>query len=1473
MVEVSYDEAPAGIDVSAYRTSLRIYVNGEKVHVPEPDPHELLLDFLRKRGFTGAKLGCGEGGCGACTVVVSRWDAASGSVRHASVNACLMPLLAADGCAVTTVEGIGNARTGMHPVQQRMTDLHGSQCGFCTPGIVMAMYGIFLNEPEATTAHVEENMDGNLCRCTGYRPIWDAAKSLCVDAERDASDVPDKCATCPHKGEEGHACAGGADIEACAEHSVVSTSKSKLAEPAVATPYAQTEAAQRDCERKLPDELNGPQGPLRIQAPHAAWWKPASLADALAIKASVPGVRVVVGNTEVGIEARFKQAAPRTVLCTADIAELREVTVSEGGCVFGASAPLSAVEAACHAGASVHPVAKAAASMLRWFASNQIRNTACLGGNLATASPISDMNPLLAAAGAELDVASAARGTRSVPVAAFFKGYRKVDLAEDELIVRVRVPAAAPAGSGSVVHVEVVEPYKQARRREDDISIVTATFRASFAPSADGSAWRVKDAALAFGGLAPTTILAPKAAAALVGQEWSHDTFAAAADALRAEVRVPPGAPGGQSEFRTALAASFLFKFYIKCCQDLAARVAEAGPGASLPAAPAVDSPARSASCSFVTEPKPSTAGLQTYALRTKIAPGLDADVFPESSAAAVKSSAAPNGAAYSANYSANGGSGTAVTGSHGKGGSGKPTPHAAGHLHTTGEAVYVDDMPPPPGMLHAWLVQSTRAAARITRVDAAAARAMPGVKGVFFREDLPGDNVMGPVAHDEECFADGIVRCVGQVIGIAVGATLAEAKAAALAVKVEYEDFDEWGPDSANPIVTIEEAIAASSFYEATDHTLESGRSVEAALAEPGLKVVKGEFKLGGQEHFYLEANTTLAIPVEGGGMAVHTSTQAVTKTQKFVASTCGLPANKVVCHMKRMGGGFGGKETRSVFASAAAAVAALLTNQPVRLSLERDIDMQISGQRHAFIARYTAAATVPTDGSPPRLAALDAELFSNGGCALDLSGPVMDRALFHLDNCYQWPSLRCRGRVCRTHQAPHTAFRGFGGPQGMMVAEAIMEHLCSEVGADPVSFRGANLYSEGDETHFGQRLEAWNVPRAWRELVASSEIADRRAAAEAFNKEHRYRKRGLAIIPTKFGINYTAKFMNQGGALVHLYTDGTLLVTHGGTEMGQGLHTKVCQVVASSFDVPQASVHVAETASDKVANTIPTAASMSADLYGMAALDACEQIIKRLTPIRKALPEGATLAEVATAAHMQRVDLSAHGFYKVPDDRCGFDWLLKPPPKASGEGPDNSLRGLPFNYFTQGVGVAEVELDVLTGDHSVLRADLVVDVGSSLNPALDVGQIEGAFAQGMGLCTIEEVVWADTDHAWVQPRGRLFTKGPGAYKIPSFNDVPRDFRVHLLQGVKNRFAVHSSKAVGEPPLYLGFSVYMALREAVRAARAEHLGEAAGKHFIMHSPATSERLRMACADEIARACVEANNRADATNYVAKASF
>lgn len=442
------------------------------------------------------------------------------------------------------------------------------------------------------------------------------------------------------------------------------------------------------------------------------------------------------------------------------------------------------------------------------------------------------------------------------------------------------------------------------------------------------------------------------------------------------------------------------------------------------------------------------------------------------------------------------------------------------------------------------------------------------------------------------------------------------------------------------------------------------------------------------------------------------------------------------------------------------------------------------------------------------------------------------------------RWPALHAVGTLCRTNQPSHTAFRGFGGPQGMMVVETVLEHLASVTGLPSQLLREQNLYELGDRTHYGQLLDEWNVPVALSEVMASAKVAERQLAVDDFNRANKWRKRGLCVLPTKYGLNYTAKFMNQGGALVNIYIDGTVLVSHGGMEMGQGLHTKMAQVAARALGISHDRVRISETMTSVVPNATPTAGSMGTDLYGMAVLNACEQLNARLQPLKDSNPDASWEEIISKAYYVERINLSAQGFYRVPDDRCGYDWSI--PPKQR---PD----GNPFNYFTQGAACTEVEVDILTGDNRIIRADIVMDVGQSINPAIDIGQIEGAFVQGYGWCTMEELIWGDKDHPWVR-EGQLFTRGPGSYNIPSFNDVPGDFRVHLMDR-SNKRAVHSSKGIGEPPYFLACSAFFAIRNAVLAAREDN-GISKANYLRMNLPATSERIRMSCGDSIANATI-----------------
>lgn len=543
---------------------------------------------------------------------------------------------------------------------------------------------------------------------------------------------------------------------------------------------------------------------------------------------------------------------------------------------------------------------------------------------------------------------------------------------------------------------------------------------------------------------------------------------------------------------------------------------------------------------------------------------------------------------------------------------------------------------------------------------------------------------------------------------------------------------------------------------------------------------------------------------------------------SQAYVAQVTGVAANKVVSRVKRLGGGFGGKETRSIQLAGICATAAAKTRRPVRCMLNRDEDILTSGQRHPFLCKWKVGVT-----KEGKLVALDADVFANGGHTQDLSGAVVERSLSHIDGVYKIPNVYVRGRICKTNTVSNTAFRGFGGPQGLFFAESYISEIADHLNLNPEHVREINMYQPGETTHFNQVLKDWHVPLMYQQVKDESNWLERRKAVEEYNAKHKWSKRGMALVPTKFGISFTALFLNQAGALVHIYHDGSVLLAHGGVEMGQGLHTKMIMIAAEALQVPQDNVFIAETATNTVANTSSTAASASSDLNGYAIFNACQQLNERLQPYREKFGPDATMKQIAHAAYFDRVNLSAQGYYRTPD--IGYVW---------GE---NS--GQMFFYFTQGVTGSEVQIDTLTGDWTVLRTDIKMDVGRTINPSVDYGQIEGAYVQGQGLFTTEESLWH-------RASGQIFTRGPGNYKIPGFRDIPQIFNVSLLKDVEweNLRTIQRSRGVGEPPLFMGSAVFFAIRDALKAARKQWGVEDV---LSLVSPATPERIRVSCADPI----------------------
>jgi len=755
--------------------------------------------------------------------------------------------------------------------------------------------------------------------------------------------------------------------------------------------------------------------------------------------------------------------------------------------------------------------------------------------------------------------------------------------------------------------------------------------------------------------------------------------------------------------------------------------------------------------------------------------------------------------------------------------------PHDSAARHVAGSAIYIDDLPEPTGLLHVAFGLSAKAHARIVSLDLSAVRAAPGVVLVLSADDIPGENDVSPVIHDDRLFAADEVYCVGQSLFAVAATSIAAARAAAGKAVVEYEDLP--------AAIDIASARAMDLTIEASQR-MARGDARAALAASP--RRVQGKFVIGGQDHFYLEGQIALATPREDGDVHVWSSTQHPTEVQHLIARVLGKPDHCVTVEVRRMGGGFGGKETQASLFAAAAALVAVKTGRPAKARPDRDEDMVMTGKRHDFEAAYDVG--FDDEG---RLLGLSLELASRCGATTDLSMAINDRAMFHADNAYFLPAVEIVSHRYRTHTVSNTAFRGFGGPQGMIAIERVMDAVAAATGLDPLEVRRRNLYGgEGRNlTPYHQVVEDNVAPQLIDELAASCAYDVRRREIEAFNRTSPVLKKGIALTPVKFGISFTTTFLNQAGALIHLYADGSIMLNHGGTEMGQGLNVKIAQIVAQAFQVDIGRVKITSTVTDKVPNTSATAASSGADLNGMAALNAAETIKGRLVEFAASkwgvepnevafTPAGVRVGSETFAfdwfirqAYLARISLSSTGYYATP--KIHYDRATH--------------TGRPFYYFAYGAACSEVLIDTLTGEMKVTRADILHDVGKSLNPAIDLGQIEGGFVQGMGWLTTEELVY--------DAQGRLRTHAPSTYKIPTCGDRPAHLDVRLWKAGRNVEAtVHRSKAVGEPPLMLAISVHSAINHAVASV---------GGYKVfpqLDAPATPEAILMACEDVRARA-------------------
>lgn len=1308
---------------SPKRDTLLFFVNGKKVEEQNADPETMLLSYLRgKLHLTGTKYSCGGGGCGACTVMVSRYQPHTKTIHHFSATACLLPICQLHGAAVTTVEGIGSTKTRLHPVQERIAKANGSQCGFCTPGMVMSMYTLLRNQPNPSMEDICEALSGNLCRCTGYRPIIDGYKTFCQEAN--CCQLNGNCCQNGQNGING-----------------VENDKPQLFDKGEFQPLDPTQELIFPPELILMAEKNTAPETLRFTGERMSLVSPASLDELLEIKSKHPEAPLLMGNTHLGPNIKFRGVVHPLLISAVRVRELFEVSHCPDGVWVGAGCSLSELltllqKLSSESRPEQTELFRALIKQLKNLGSQQVRNMATLGGHVISAYPNSDLNPLLAAGKCKIRIASCAE-RRELPLnQEFFVSFGKTLLRAEEIVVSVFIPFT--------IKGELVSALRHAPRKETAFATVTCGMRVLF--SEDSSV--VRDISLYYGGVGPTTVNAARTCQALINKQWSESTLSQAYDVLLEELDLPPSAPGGKVHFRRVLTLTLFFKFHLETLNKLKDMGWISG-----------DVPEK-----LLPLPSDIQPSLQEFQFVSK-EQSLD-DVV------------------------------------------GRPVMHKSALSQATGEAVYCDDLPPTQGELHIAFVTSSRAYANIKQLDVSAALQLPGVVDVITAADIPGKKVRTDFGYDEDLLAQTQVLCVGQVVCAVVADTKAHAKRGVAAVKVEYEDL----PD---PIFTIEDAIARSSYYEPR-RDIEKGNVSEAFKSVD--HIYEGSIHLGGQEHFYMETQTMLVRPMgEERELHVYVSTQWPTAAQDAVSQTLGIPFNRVVCHVKRLGGAFGGKVTKTASLTSITAVAACKTNRSVRCVLERGDDMLITGGRHPVFAKYKIGFM--NDG---RIIALDQDYYANAGFSADESTLISEKILLHMDNAYNIPNIRGKAAACRTNLPSNTAFRGFGVPQGLLVAENIINDVAMYLGMPVDKVRELNMYRGPSVTHYQMPFSPDNLLLCWDECKRRCEFDSRRRAVDQFNKQNQWKKRGMAIIPIKYGIAFAESFLNQAAALVHIYKDGSVLVAHAGAEMGQGVHTKMQQVASRELHIPISKIFISETSTGTVPNTCPSAASFGTDANGMAVKDACQTLYQRLKPIMQKDPEG-TWESWVMAAHLDKISLSATGFYRGPD--MYMDWEKK--------------EGRPYSYFTFGVSFSEVELDCLTGDYRTLRTDMVMDIGRSINPSVDIGQIEGAFTQGIGLYTLEELTFG--------PSGTLYTRGPSQYKIPAVCDMPLSFNIYLLPNSDNPKAIYSSKGIGEPGVFLGSAVFFAIKDAVSAARAD---SGLSGPFTFNSPATAERACLATASK-----------------------
>ncbi len=1324
----------------AYGDTLSFTLNGEPVTIENPDPATVLVDYLRSPavGLTGTKLVCGEGGCGACTVLITRTDPNTTQVVERAVNACLHPLCSLDGAAVTTIEATGSSRTSLSPVQKAMVSEAGTQCGFCSPGWVMNMEGLLRSGADLTPQTIEDHFDGNLCRCTGMRPILNAMQTF-------ANTTPP-------------------------------------------TP-------------PVPPPPSSPQQ-LHFSGSGYDWYRPLTIQDACGIlyghKATYATAKLVNGNTSVAIYKRDVEN-PRLLV---DISAVPELTgISPDDVTVGTGLSLAELEEfLANRIAALQPAVTAGLRALydhiQRIANVQVRNVGTIGGNLVmarqnatTAAPFpSDLFTVLATLGATVGIQPSDPSTEfaAVPV---------LELPDFDSMTGgyVLTWLALPLTQVN----EYVKTYKVARRVQNAHALVNAGFRVRFDSNANVAA-----ATVVLGGIAGMPLAVD--VSSLVGKGWVWSTWQLLAQAVTAAVKqsLVPMPDGVSDEYRLDLAVNLALKFFVWLALQVNPTI--------------VQSNWASAGEDYVRPVSSGTTGLTSYP-----------DEWPV----------------------------------------GKAIPSLSSDIQTTGEAVYTQDLPVSAMTLEGAYVYGQQLHASFAYLFgglpgllAAVQEQFPGVRDFVTVADVPTQsaNMMG-LGNDDPVFAPGTVTAYGEPIGLVLADSRQTAQDAAAWIQEHGIAYTAQTPVA----TTIDEALALpnnegifedsppqAKWLTHLDSIVRPGSDttwLAHPQAEPNRGFVTGTQVTGGQSHFYFETQTVLVVPGERDEIAVYCSSQDLASCQRAVAAVLGIETAKVAVQVNRVGGGFGGKETRPPLFVAAVAVAAAKHHRPVRLVFDRNTDMTMMGGRHPYQGQYWVS--YDPDGTIQKW---KLQFYSDGGNTYDVTFPVSDYAVLSADGPYMVDTFGVYATCCRTNRLTNTAMRSFGAIQCSLIVEEAIEAVAHALNVLPEQVRWQNFYADSAQTAtqstpYGQQLTYAIGQAIWQQLAKSCDFAARHAAVLQFNEQNRWRKQGISMIPIKYGVSYTFLTGNQGGALLTVCeSDGTVVLATGGVEMGQGLETKLVQITAEILDIDISLIQPVETATEVVPNASSTGASTGADLNGGAVKLAAEELKARLqawcaanqnNPAYQPFPDwqndwSCSWKTIVGYAYDDRQDLSAQALFASPD--------------LSEVGPTPSPNTTPFYYYTWSAACSEVEIDVLTGEFTILRSDILFDAGKSLNALLDAGQIWGGFVQGIGNVTTEELYYADD--------GQPISNGTWNYKPPCSKTIPVEFNVTLLDYEKTSpltdlpldpYGIQSSKSTGEPPLVLASTVFFAIKHAVHAAR-----EDAGLEgwFELPSPATVEQIQLACA-------------------------